>query len=100
MKQQDDFNFFDYLDTGFDPEEARRQAEESKVQGEKLDYLIHKVFEQTPEGKELLGMWYDSLIMKPTVISGEDSKQDGIREGMNRFIRIIKLTVNRVEKGE
>ena len=100
MKQQDDFNFFDYLDSGYDPEEARKQQEEAKAQGEKLDFLIHKVFEQTPEGKELLQMWYDALIMKPTVISGEDSKEDGIREGMNRFIRVIKLTVKRVEKGE
>jgi len=40
------------------------------------------------------------LIMTPTVESGIDMAESGIREGQKRFIRGIILTINRVEKGE
>ena len=99
MKQQES-NFYDDLQTGFDPAEALRQQKDDESGSERLDYLIHKVFEQTPEGKELIGKWKEALIMTPTVVSGEDHKEDGIREGQKRFIRGIILTVNRVERGE
>jgi len=100
MQQQEEYNFFDDLDSGFDPKEALRQQTENESNAQRLDYLIHKVFEQTPEGKELIETWKEALIMTPTVVSGEDNKEDGIREGQKRFIRGIILTVNRVERGE
>jgi len=98
MKQQ--YNFYDDLQTGFDPAETLRQQKDGEAESERLDYLIHKVFEQTPEGKELIGKWKEALIMTPTVESGIDMAESGIREGQKRFIRGIILTVNRVERGE
>jgi len=99
MKQEES-NFYDDLQSGFDPAEALRQQKDNESESNRLDYLIHKVFEQTPEGKELIGKWRDALIMSPTVMIGEDSKADGLREGYKAFIRGIILTVNRVERGE
>jgi len=98
MKQQ--YNFYDDLQTGFDPAETLRQQKDGEAESERLDYLIHKVFEQTPEGKELIGKWKEALIMTPTVESGIDMAESGIREGQKRFIRGIILTINRVERGE
>jgi hypothetical protein len=100
VEKQQDNNFYDDLQTGFDPAEALRQQKDDESGSERLDYLIHKVFEQTPEGKELIGKWKDALIMTPTVESGIDMAESGIREGQKRFIRGIILTINRVEKGE
>ncbi len=100
MKQQDESNFYDDLQSGFDPAEALRQQNENETESNRLDYLIHKLFAQTPEGVELINTWKEALIMTPTVVGGEDSKDDGIREGQKRFIRGIILTVNRVERGE
>jgi len=99
MKQQQ-YNFYDDLQTGFDPAETLRQQKDGEAESERLDYLIHKVFEQTPEGKELIGKWKEALIMAPTVESGIDMAESGIREGQKRFIRGIILTINRVERGE
>jgi len=99
MKQQES-NFYDDLQTGFDPAETLRQQKDGEVESERLDYLIHKVFAQTEEGKELLYKWKEALIMTPTVESGIDMAESGIREGQKRFIRGIILTINRVEKGE
>ncbi len=100
MAQSDEYNFFDDLQSGCDPAEALRQNQDGEAQANRLDYLIHKVFEQSAEGKELIDTWEKALIMTPTVVSGEDSKADGIREGKMSFIRGIIQTVNRVEKGE
>ena len=100
MAQSDEYNFFDDLQSGCDPAEALRQNQDGEAQANRLDYLIHKVFEQSAEGKELIGTWEKALIMTPTVESGLDMAEAGIREGQKRFIRGIILTVNRVEKGE
>ena len=99
MKQQES-NFYDDLQTGFDPAEALRQQKDVEAESSRLDYLIHKVFSQTEEGKELIGKWKEALIMTPTVESGIDMAESGIREGQKRFIRGIILTINRVERGE
>lgn len=66
---------------------------------QRLDYLIHQVFEQSPEGKELINIWKESLLMNPTAEDGMDMIAVGIREGQKRMIRGIVLTIQRV-KGE
>lgn len=91
-------NFFDDLNP-VEIEDALKQQREAKAQGEKIDYLIHRVFSQNEDGRELLTIWRESLILNPVVIEGCDPASAGIKEGMNRFIRGIILTINRVERG-
>lgn len=90
-------DFWDDLNP-IDTEDIKRFERKAKGEAEKLDYLIHKVFEQSPEGKELLSIWKESLIMKPHADGGMSYVDIGIREGMDRFIRGIILTVKRVEE--
>lgn len=93
----EDNNFFDDLDTGFDVKAAQRQAEDAKAKSEKLDHLIHQVFQQSKAGRELLDLWEQTLIMSSGAEPGMDMIGIGIQEGYKRFIRNIKLTVKRVE---
>ncbi len=95
MKKE--FNPFDEL-YGFDPEAAEKQMEEYKAKGERLDYLIHKVFAQNEDGAELYMLWRESLIMSPTAEEGMDMIGIGIREGTKTFIRKIGLTIKKVEE--
>ena len=94
MDNSSGYNFYDDL-SGFDLEGAKRFKNESLEKGRHLDYLIHKVFAQNEAGVELLGIWKESLIMTPI-----QEHEYAVREGMNRFIRGILLTIKRVEKGE
>ena len=93
-------NFFDDLNTIYDPEEIFKQRQELRAKGEKLDYLIHYVFEQNEKGKELLSIWKEALIMQSSASMGSDSVSIGIEEGKKHFIRGILLTIQRVERGE
>lgn len=89
-------NYFDQL--GFqDPEEVKKQIEQSKAEGEKVDHLIHRVFQQSEAGQELMEMWERSLLLVPTARPGDDLLQIGINEGTKQFIRNIKLTIEKVE---
>ena len=92
-------NFFDDLLQQIDPKEALKQQADREEKGRHLDYLIHKVFAQSEEGRELVGIWKESLIMTPTAEEGMDMISVGIREGLKRFLRQIYLTINRVEEG-
>ena len=82
-----------------DPEEVRRMLVDQQVAGDKLDNLIHKVFSQNEEGKELLEIWGKTLMMMPTANPNDDSIQIGINEGTKRFIRNIIVTIEKVERG-
>ena len=94
----DNNNFFDALKTIDDINTVERESEKKRLQGEKLDNLIHKLFSQTPEGVELLEIWKEyNLVMSPSADAGMDSIEIGIREGMKRFIRNIILTCKKVE---
>lgn len=90
MPQQD--NPFDQL--GMAPE----WSDEDRAKFEHLDYLIHRVFEQNEDGRELLKHWTDALIMSPTAQPGDDLLQVGLNEGLKTFIRHIVLTIIKVEK--
>ena len=97
--QNQERNPFDDLGGSFDLDETKRQTEQAKAKAEHLDYLIHRVFQQSEEGRELLGIWTENLIYAPCAEPGMDQVEIGIREGIKRFIRNIKLTVKKVEKG-
>ncbi len=100
-EQQDKLdNFFDELSYDVDPAEVLRLQEEQKAERDKLDYLIHRTFEQHKPGKELLAIWEEILIMQPGAAPEMNNIEIGIREGYKQFIRGIKLTVAKVEKGE
>lgn len=93
-------NFYDDLQSGFDPSEAMKIQKDYEAKAAKLDYLIHRTFEQGESGKELLDYWKTSLVMQPVAEGGLDLIDIGIREGYKRFIRGIILTIERVERGE
>lgn len=90
-------NFFDELNSGVDVAEAQRQTEEANARAEKLDYLIHRVFQQNEDGQELLSIWKETLIMSVGADEGMDLVGIGIKEGYKRMIRNIILTIKRVE---
>jgi hypothetical protein len=92
-----EYNFFDDLLNQVDPSEALKQQTDMEEKGKHLDHLIHKVFAQSDEGKELLEIWKESLIMSATADDGMDMIGVGIREGQKRMIRGIVLTIRRVE---
>lgn len=79
------------------PEEQKRVDDLNNAMWNKLDHLIHQVFEQSPQGKELLQLWKEALIMAPTVTANSTQFQAGIAEGNKEFIRNILLTINKVE---
>lgn len=91
-----DKNQYDGI-TAYDVEEANKQRTEDEAKGNKIDYLIHRVFAQSEEGRELLEKWEGALILEPTANPGDDMITIGINEGLKRFIRNIKLTVRKVE---
>ena len=91
-------NFFDDLNP-ISMEDSMRFQKNAEEKGKKLDHLIHKVFSQNEHGKELLGIWKESLIMSSTADEGCDMVTVGINEGMKRFIRGIILTIKRVDGG-
>ena len=63
----------------------------------KIEQLVHQVFEQNPQGKELLDIWKEALIMNPTVTPNSTQFQAGIAEGEKSFIRGIYLTIKKIE---
>jgi len=93
-------NPFDELGGTVDVKEQKRLADDLKAKHDQLDYLVHKVFKQSPNGKKLLSIWEEILIMTPGAEPDMCMIEVGIKEGYKRFIRNIKLTINRVEKGK
>jgi hypothetical protein len=103
MEDQLKFNPFDHLSSGveFDPKKIEQQKKAMEAEYNKLDYMIHKVFAQTDEGKELLDYWMANCIIKrPVLVKGEqhDPYDIGISQGIQDFVRGIYLTCQKVEK--
>lgn len=90
-------NFFDNLDSFSSHEDVIKQNKILEEQANKLDYLIHKVFQQGQDGKDLLAIWGDTLMMSSGADAGMDLIDIGIKEGYKRFIRNIILTIKKVE---
>lgn len=98
-----EYSAFDNIDSGvsFNPEEIERQQKEQQAEYEKRDYMIHKVFAQTEEGRELLQYWMEKcIISKPVAVKGEkhDLIDIGINLGIQDFVRGIHLTCKKVEE--
>ena len=89
MDNNDLFNFEE------SPEERRRKIEADK-RHDRLDHLIYETF-STKQGKELLEIWSDALVMVPVAQPGMDMLGVGIEQGKRDFIRLIKLTLKRRE---
>tara|TARA_R110002096_G_scaffold198724_2_gene382482 strand:+ start:773 stop:1072 length:300 start_codon:yes stop_codon:yes gene_type:complete len=92
-----EFNGFDSMGGIADPEELAIIEAQKKEMWNKVDQLIHRVFEQNAEGKELLAIWKEALIMTPTVTPNSTEFQAGIAEGNKEFIRNIYLTIKNIE---
>lgn len=97
MGQSKEFNGFDLMGGIQDPLELAQARAESEEAWNKVDQLIHAVFEQNPQGKELLETWREALIMTPTVTANSTQFQAGIEEGKKEMIRNICLTIKMVE---
>ena len=97
MSNSKDFNGFDSMGGIGDPAELAHIEAQKKEMWNKLDQLIHRVFEQNADGKELLATWKEALIMRPTVTANSTQFQAGIAEGNKEFIRNICLTIKSVE---
>jgi hypothetical protein len=92
-----EFNGFDAMGGVNDPAELARIEAENEQMWNKTDQIIHQVFEQHPQGKELLNIWKEALIMAPTVTPNSTQFEAGIAEGKKEFIRNICLTIKSVE---
>ena len=92
-----EFNGFDAMGGIGDPEELAFIEAQKKEMWNNIDQLIHRVFEQNPQGKELLAIWKEALIMAPTVTPNSTQFQAGIAEGNKEFIRNICLTIKSIE---
>lgn len=97
MNQNQEFNGFDEMGGVQDPLELALAKAQREEMWNKVDQLIHAVFDQNPQGKELLGIWTDALIMTPTVTANATQFQVGIEEGKKEMIRNICLTIKNVE---
>lgn len=98
-KQNEESNFFDNLQGIItDPKEIERIKKAQELHYNRIDYLIHKVFQQTEEGRELLEIWTDEALMRPTAEAGIDMVSVGLNEGRKQFIRNIIMTIKKVEK--
>ena len=68
-----------------------------------LDYLIHKVFRQNEDGKELLGIWMKNGLINKTIFYGGcefDTANIAYELARQNFIRDIYITCENVEKGQ
>lgn len=61
--------------------------------------LIHRVFQQSEDGRKLLSKWKDEAVMIPSVLPHYTQFEAGIAEGVKHFIRNIIIQVESVEKG-
>ncbi len=98
-EHQEPSNPYDELFT-IDVEADKKALADQKAAGEKIDQLIHQAFSQNEAGAELINLWTETLIMSPTAQPGQDLIEIGINEGIKQFIRNIRLTIQKVEKGE
>ena len=78
-------------------DEGAAQAEAFKRLSEKNAILVHKVFQQNEDGRELLAKWKEALIMVPVAHNNSTQIEVGIAEGINKFVRNIIIQVSKFE---
>lgn len=79
--------------------EAEAQEAQKKQMGELQKYreLIHRTFEQTESGQELLTQWTEVMIMTPSIHANSTQFEAGIMEGKKQFVRDIITMIKSVE---
>lgn len=89
---------FNPLDTeSLSEDDIKKLNTNQQAAWDKNNQLIHQVFEQNPQGKELLALWKDTLISVPTVTPNSTQFEAGIAEGKKTVVREIILAINSVE---
>ena len=89
---------FNPLDTeSLSADDKRNIKAEQQSLWDKHNNLIHQVFEQNPQGKELLALWKETLITVPTVMKNSTQMEVGIAEGKKTVVREIILAIKSVE---
>jgi len=90
-------NGFDLIVGISDPTDIAKANAQQKEHFNKYNQILHQVFEQNPQGKELLNIWKEALIITPTVTPHSTQFQAGIEEGKKEFTRNILLAIKSVE---
>ena len=67
------------------------------MQNHRAEALLKKIFNETPEGRELLDIFKKRLIMIPADRLGADLFNLGKEEGEKQFIRNIIMTIETKE---
>lgn len=80
--------------------EASEAQAETMLKVQKDRELIHRVFEQTEAGQELLTKWTKDLIMTPSVHAQSTQFEAGLAEGGKQLIRNIIIAIKSVEKSD
>ncbi len=78
-------------------DEGLKQADETLKQLEQGSVLVHKVFCQNPDGRELLTQWKHSMVMLPTVEPNSTQFEAGINEGIKKFVRNLIVQIETIE---
>ena len=76
---------------------GNKSQQEFKRNIEKSSILVHKIFAQNEDGRELVARWKEFLIMTPTVHAQATQFEAGIAEGHKEFIRTI---INQIQTCE
>lgn len=66
-------------------------------QVDEYNRMLHRVFKQTEDGKKLLALWQDDLLMEPGNTEGIDPYQLGRVEGRKEFVRVILRSIQQAE---
>ena len=83
------------FDKWFD--QASTSNEENTRVADHYNHLLHRVFIQTEQGRELLKIWTDAIISTSVVRPHSTQMEAGIAEGYNQFTRNIINKCNAVE---
>ena len=83
------------FDKWFD--QASTSNEENTRVADHYNHLLHRVFIQTEQGRELLKIWTDAIISTSVVRPHSTQMEVGIAEGYNQFTRNIINKCNAVE---
>jgi hypothetical protein len=96
-QQHDEFNGFDAIAGLPDPSEVAKLKQEEEAKLNKMAYLLHQVFAQNAQGKELIAIWKEVLINTPSFDGNSSQFEAGLNEGEKRFVRNILLLLTQVE---
>ena len=94
---KEEFNGFDDIDVNLNSEDNERLQKEVEAEANKMNYLVHRVFQQNEQGRELMALWKESLIVQPSFEGHSTQFEAGLNEGEKRFVRNLILTINKVE---